>query len=98
MYSYAQRAQFDIVLYVAMCSLSHSFAIDLFSYQLALNRLLRYWTSRHKLFGDKYTQPLTLHGTCLELCRVHVCISYVLISNDFLYRIIASTIDTRDAN
>ena len=33
-----------------------------FSEQLALTRLLRYWTNRHKLFGDKYTQPLTLHG------------------------------------
>ena len=36
--------------------------MNFFSTQLALTRLLRYWTNRHKLFGDKYTQPLTLNG------------------------------------
>ena len=30
--------------------------------QRALTRLLRYWNSRHKVFGDDYILPLTLYG------------------------------------
>lgn len=36
--------------------------VEKFNIDLALQRLLRYWTNRHKLFGDKYIQPLTLYG------------------------------------
>lgn len=30
--------------------------------QLALKRLLRYWTNRHKVFGDNYALHMTLNG------------------------------------
>ena len=30
--------------------------------QRALTRLLRYWNSRRKVFGDDYILPLTLYG------------------------------------
>ena len=30
--------------------------------QLALKRLLRYWNTRNKVFGDDYILPLTLYG------------------------------------
>lgn len=36
--------------------------VENYNVDLALTRLLRYWHTRHKVFGDDYILPLTLYG------------------------------------
>jgi len=73
LFLYAEGFNVDVSVYCCNCLPVQSYTSDpacigniftFYSYvkQRALVRLLRYWTKRHKLFGDKYTLPLTLYG------------------------------------
>jgi len=54
-----------VYIAIVIVYISH-FLYDLppnqYTIQRALTRLLRYWNSRHKVFGDDYILPLTLYG------------------------------------
>ena len=47
------------------CKSPHIFFMSVAAHkrtQHALTRLIRYWNTRHKVFGDDYILPLTLYG------------------------------------
>ena len=47
--------------------------------QLALKRLLRYWTNRHKVFGDNYALPMTLNGMCTIFSILYMMCANIIV-------------------